>query len=48
MVMPAAALDANKGLWRSLCERASKGDGYLFNHKALAKVFRVKLPGRLG
>lgn len=41
MVMPAAALDADKGLWRSL--RPNKmGNGYLFNHKALAKVFRGK------
>jgi hypothetical protein len=39
--MPAAALDAEKGLWRSL-RKTSKGDGYLFNHKALAKVFRAK------
>lgn len=41
LVMPAAALDANKGLWRTL-RKTSKGDGYLFNHKALAKVFRAK------
>jgi len=39
--MPATALDANKGLWRSL-RKSTKGDGYLFNHKALAKVFRAK------
>jgi hypothetical protein len=42
LAMPAAALDADKGLWRSL-RRSAKGDGYLFNHKALAKVFRGKL-----
>jgi hypothetical protein len=42
VAMPAAALDADKGLWRSL-RRSAKGDGYLFNHKALAKVFRGKL-----
>lgn len=46
MVMPAAALDAERGLWRSL-RRSKKGvrggDAYLFNHKALAKVFRAKL-----
>lgn len=42
VAMPAAALDANAGLWRSL-RRSAKGDGYLFNHKALAKVFRGKL-----
>lgn len=42
LAMPAAALDADAGLWRTLC-RSAKGDGYLFNHKALAKVFRGKL-----
>jgi hypothetical protein len=41
LAMPAAALDADKGLWRTL-RRSAKGDGYLFNHKALAKVFRAK------
>ena len=41
VVMSAAALDADKGLWRTL-RKCSKGDGYLFNHKALAKVFRGK------
>ena len=42
VAMPACALDARKRLWRSL--RASKkGAGYLFNHKALAKVFAAKL-----
>jgi hypothetical protein len=42
VAMPAGALDADKGLWRSLAPSA-KGGGYLFNHKALAKVFRAKL-----
>jgi hypothetical protein len=42
VVMPAAALDADKGLWRTL-RKSTKGNGYLFNHKALAKVFRGKL-----
>ncbi|MDO8772342.1 MAG: transposase [Burkholderiaceae bacterium] len=42
LTMPAAALDADKRLWRTL-RRSAKGDGYLFNHKALAKVFRAKL-----
>lgn len=42
VAMPAAALDADKGLWRSL-RKTAKGDGYLFDHKALAKVFRGKL-----
>lgn len=46
LVMPAAAIDADKRLWRT--QRGSKGphkkpSGYLFNHKALAKVFRAKL-----
>ena len=41
VAMPAAALDANKGLWRTL-RKTSKGGGYLFNHEALAKVFRAK------
>jgi len=41
LVMPAAAIDEIKRLWRT-----KKGDGkssYLFNHKALAKVFRAKM-----
>lgn len=42
MAMPAAALDATQGLWRTL-RLSAKGAGYLFNHKALAKVFRGKL-----
>jgi hypothetical protein len=29
-------------LWRTL-RKSNKGDGYFFNHKALAKVFRGKL-----
>lgn len=41
VAMPAAALDATKGLWRTL-RKSAKGNGYLFNHKALAKVFRAK------
>ncbi len=57
MVMPAAALDTAKRLWRTKLRRtrrgggkggkggggASPGGGYLFNHKALAKVFRAKV-----
>ena len=51
VVMPAAALDADKGLWRTLRKSAKGagkggdggGGGYLFNHKALALVFRAKL-----
>lgn len=42
LVMPAAALDAKQGLWRTL-RPSKKGPGYLFNHKALAKVFRAKV-----
>ena len=42
VAMPAGALDADNGLWRTL-RRSAKGGGYLFNHKALAKVFRGKL-----
>jgi Putative transposase/Transposase zinc-binding domain len=42
LVMPAAAIDAHKRLWRT--QRGSKNlTGYLFNHQALAKVFRAKL-----
>jgi hypothetical protein len=36
MVMPAAALDTHRKLWRTK-------DHYLFNDKALAKVFRAKV-----
>ena len=40
--MPAAAVNGERKVWRS--KRRSKGKrGYLFNHKALAKVFRGKL-----
>ncbi len=39
LVMPAAALDAERKQWRTKRRKAS----YLFNHKALAKVFRAKL-----
>jgi hypothetical protein len=39
LLIPGAALDAHRRLWRTL-----PGAGnYLFNHKALAKVFRAKL-----
>ena len=47
LAMPAAALDADKALWRSLASSA-KGGGYLLNHKALAKLFRGKLLAALG
>jgi hypothetical protein len=42
LVMPAAAVDGPRRRWRT--KRRGKGcGGYLFNHKALAKVFRAKL-----
>jgi hypothetical protein len=41
LVMPAAALDASKRQWRT--KKAKGRRGYLFNHKALAQVFRAKL-----
>lgn len=40
-VMPAASVDQDKRLWRT------KSGKYLFNHKALAKVFRAKMLTRL-
>jgi len=41
LVMPAAAVDSAKKQWRT--KRRGKGKGaYLFNHKALARVFRAK------
>ena len=42
VAMPACALDVEKRLWRTL-RHSKKGGGYLFNHKALAKVFAAKL-----
>ena len=39
LLMPAAALDTKRRLWR----RQRLEQRYLFNHKALAKVFRGKL-----
>lgn len=41
LVMPAAAIDAARRLWRT--KQAKNRNAYLFNHKALAKVFRAKL-----
>ena len=41
LAMPAAALDAQERVWRT---QSSQGKGNsLFNHKALAQVFRAKL-----
>jgi hypothetical protein len=42
LVMPAAAVDGSRKLWRTKRRGKGKG-GYLFNHKALAKVFRAKM-----
>jgi hypothetical protein len=42
LVMPAAALDGTRRQWRTK-RRAQTKTGYLFNHKALAKVFRAKM-----
>jgi len=41
LVMPAAALDGKHRQWRTKRRKAKAS--YLFNHKALAKVFRAKL-----
>lgn len=40
LVVPAAAVDAEKARWRT---KRRRGKGYLFNHQALAKVFRAKV-----
>jgi len=40
--MPAAALDAKDKQWRTKRPGKTKA-GYLFNHKALAEVFRAKM-----
>ena len=42
LVMPAAALDDKQKRWRTKRPGKTKA-GYLFNHKALAKVFRAKM-----
>ena len=41
LVVPAAALDAAKQRWRR--KRRGKNGTYLFNEKAMAKVFRAKM-----
>lgn len=41
LLLPAAAIDTQRRLWRTK-RRKGKGN-YLFNHKALAKMFRGKL-----
>lgn len=40
LVVPAAAVDDEKRRWRT---KRRRGKGYLFNHKALTKVFRAKV-----
>jgi hypothetical protein len=42
LVMPAAAVDGERKQWRTRRWGKTRR-GYLFNHKALAKVFRAKL-----
>ena len=42
LVMPAAAIDAARRQWRTKT-RNKNGARYLFNHTALAKVFRAKV-----
>jgi hypothetical protein len=46
LVMPAASIDSVKRLWRTKTARRTAsnkpGKPYLFNHKALAKVFRAR------
>lgn len=41
LVVPAAAVDAQEQRWRR--KRRGQGETYLFNAKAMAKVFRAKL-----
>jgi hypothetical protein len=43
LAMPAAALDKAHGRWRTKPRRGTPGHGYLFSHKALAKVYRAKV-----
>ena len=42
LVMPAAAVDGEQKRWRTKRRGQARG-GYLFHHKALAKVFRAKI-----
>ena len=46
LVVPAAALDAAKQRWRR--KRRGKNGAYLFNEKAMAKVFRAKMLAAIG
>jgi len=47
LVMPAGAIDQRTRQWRTKAARKQAKGAYLFNHKALAKVFRAKLLGGL-
>ena len=49
-VVPAGALDAERKRWRTKRRKAGTGGagGYLFNHTALARVFRAKMLAALG
>ena len=52
LVMPAAAIDRVEKLWRTKkpksTSKSRKTKPYLFNHKALAKVFRAKMLEAIG
>jgi hypothetical protein len=43
LVMSAAAIDEARRLWRTKRPKRKNRSGYLFNHQALAKVFRAKM-----
>ena len=43
VVMPAAAIDKVKRLWRTKTSQKKHNKPYLFNHKARATVFRAKM-----
>lgn len=43
MIIPAAAIDTKKRLWRTKKSSHKDKSRYLFCHKALAKVFRAKM-----
>lgn len=43
LVMPAAAIDGERKRWRTKRSGGEAKGSYLFNHKALAKVFRAKI-----
>lgn len=43
LVVPAGAIDTRRRLWRAKRGKDKGSPKYLFNHKALAKVFRARL-----